>query len=234
MPFPHPILITGIGRDGQAGQALARELAARGARLLVVDRDEAQARARADEVRALGGAAEAYAADLSDPAGVDALAASVRRDAGEALSAVVHAAGGFGMSGPVAESDLASWDRMLAINLTTAYLTTRAFLPLLRPARGAMIYFASAAVLPGASGPRMSAYAAAKAGVLALMHAVAEEERAAGVRANALAPTAIRTAANLADMGDNPRYVTREDLARVVAWLCGEESRAVTGQVIGL
>jgi NAD(P)-dependent dehydrogenase (short-subunit alcohol dehydrogenase family) len=162
------------------------------------------------------------------------LAARVRRDAGEALSAVVHAAGGFGMSGPVAESDVASWDRMLAINLTTAYLTTRALLPLLRPARGAMVYFVSAAVLPGASGPRMSAYVAAKAGVLALMHAVAEEERAAGVRANALAPTAIRTAANLADMGENARYVTREEVARTVAWLCGEESRAVTGQVLGL
>ncbi|HYD51992.1 MAG TPA: SDR family oxidoreductase, partial [Gemmatimonadaceae bacterium] len=105
--------------------------------------------------------------------------------------------------------------------------------PLLRPG-GALVYFASVAALPGNHGATMSAYTAAKAGVIAFMRAVAEEEREAGVRANALAPSAIRTAANLASMGADARYVEREDVARVVAWLCSEESRSVTGQVVQL
>ncbi|MDQ4079777.1 MAG: SDR family oxidoreductase, partial [Gemmatimonadota bacterium] len=74
----------------------------------------------------------------------------------------------------------------------------------------------------------------AKSGVLTLMRAIAEEEQANGVRANAVAPTSIRTAANVRDMGSDARYVEREDVAQVVLWLCSEDSRAVTGQVIAL
>jgi NAD(P)-dependent dehydrogenase (short-subunit alcohol dehydrogenase family) len=80
----------------------------------------------------------------------------------------------------------------------------------------------------------MAAYVTAKSGVLTLMRALAEEERATGVRANAVAPISIRTAANVRDMGQEARYVEREDVARVVQWLCSEESRPVTGQVIAL
>jgi len=105
---------------------------------------------------------------------------------------------------------------------------------MLRPAGGSIVYFASAAVLPGAHGASMSGYAAAKAGVLALMHAVAAEERAAGVRANALAPTSIRTATNVQAMGDSTRYVEREAVADAVLFLCSDEARSVTGQVVKL
>jgi NAD(P)-dependent dehydrogenase (short-subunit alcohol dehydrogenase family) len=80
----------------------------------------------------------------------------------------------------------------------------------------------------------MAAYAAAKSGVLILMRAVAEEERGTGVRANAVAPTAIRTAENVASMGEGARYVEREEVAGVVAWLCSDDARTVTGQVLSL
>jgi NAD(P)-dependent dehydrogenase (short-subunit alcohol dehydrogenase family) len=81
----------------------------------------------------------------------------------------------------------------------------------------------------------MSAYAVSKAGVITLMRAVAQEERDAGVRSNALAPTAIRTAANIESMGDKVRYVEREEVAETVHFLCfSEASRSITGQVIQL
>jgi NAD(P)-dependent dehydrogenase (short-subunit alcohol dehydrogenase family) len=64
------------------------------------------------------------------------------------------------------------------------------------------------------------------------MQAIAQEERDNGVRANALAPAAIRTAANLAEMGADAAYVTREAVADVVVWLCSDAARAVTGQVV--
>jgi NAD(P)-dependent dehydrogenase (short-subunit alcohol dehydrogenase family) len=176
----------------------------------------------------------AFACDLADEGQVASLATEVSGFTGGRIDALINAAGGFAMSGPVAESDPAVWQRMFAINLTTAYLSTRAFLPLLRAARGAIVYFGSVAALPGAKGAEMAAYAAAKAGVLTLMRAVAAEERAHGVRANAVAPTAIRTAANVQAMGEQARYVEREDVANAVAWLCSEEARAVTGQVVEL
>jgi NAD(P)-dependent dehydrogenase (short-subunit alcohol dehydrogenase family) len=96
------------------------------------------------------------------------------------------------------------------------------------------VFFGSAAALPGASVANMAAYATAKGGVLTLMRALAEEERASGVRANALAPTSIRTAANEASMGSDARYVERDDVARMVVWLCSDASRPMTGQVIAL
>ena len=139
------------------------------------------------------------------------------------------------MSGKVSDSDPEAWARQLGIGLTTAYLTTRAFLPLVRQRRGAVLFFASAAALPGARVAEMSAYAVSKAGVITLMRSVAQEERDTGVRSNALAPTAVRTAANLASMGDGSRYVEREEVADAVEFLCfSPASRAITGQVIQL
>lgn len=138
------------------------------------------------------------------------------------------------MSGPVGESDVTVWRRQFDINLTTAYLATRAFLPQIRTTRGAIVYFASAAVLPGGNTGGMSAYVAAKSGVLALARAVAEEERDAGVRANAIAPTSIRTAENLRTMSPTAEYVEREEVAATVLFLCSEAASAVTGQVLRL
>jgi NAD(P)-dependent dehydrogenase (short-subunit alcohol dehydrogenase family) len=94
------------------------------------------------------------------------------------------------------------------------------------------VLFGSEAALPGASVAGVAAYAAAKSALLTLAQAIAQEEREHGVRANALAPAAIRTAANLAAMGTNAAYVTREAVADVVLWLCSDAARAVTGQVV--
>jgi len=66
------------------------------------------------------------------------------------------------------------------------------------------------------------------------MRAVAQEERANGVRANALAPASIRTASNIQAMGDDVRYVEREEVAAAVAFLCRDAASAVTGQLIAL
>jgi len=232
--FRHPVLLTGAGREGQVGEAVARALAERGATLLLVDRLEAQARDRATALNEAVFHAFSFGCDFSDEHYVADLASRVRREHGEALSAVVHTAGGFALSGPLADSDAELWHRMSTINLTTAYLVTRSFLPLVRAAKGAFVYFASEAALPGGKVAGIAAYAAAKAGVVMLMKAVAQEERDTGVRANALAPTSIRTAANLESMGMNVRYVEREEVGAAVVYLCSADASAMTGQVIAL
>ncbi|HEX5437875.1 MAG TPA: SDR family oxidoreductase [Gemmatimonadaceae bacterium] len=228
------IVVTGVGRSGQAGESIARAFAEAGASVIAIDRTREHVEARVAELRAAGHAASAYACDLANEADVSAVADAVAVDHGGRVHALVNAAGGFAMSGPVAESDVGVWHRQFMINLTTAYLATRAFLPLLRPARGAIVYFTSAAALPNKSAKRMAAYLAAKSGIIALMHAVALEERDAGVRANALAPTAIRTTQNMESMGSQVRYVEREEVDSAVLFLCSDDARAVTGQVIEL
>ena len=227
-------LITGVGSKGQVGEAVAAALARRGDRVLFVSRVEAEVRARADELRAQGLDAHGYGCDLADARAVDALTRRVKSDHGDRLDALVNLAGGFGMTGPLAQSDPASFDRQLQINLETAYLATRAFLPAVRSASGSIVFFASEAVLEGARTSGTAAYVAAKSAVVALMRSVAEEGREHGVRANALAPAAIRTATNESSMGKDVRYVEREDVAAVVAFLCSPASAAITGQVIRL
>ncbi|HET7190003.1 MAG TPA: SDR family oxidoreductase [Gemmatimonadaceae bacterium] len=226
------IVLTGVGREGQVGEAVAIAFAERGARVFLVDHSEPNVRARAEALVTRGLRAASLAADLTDPAAATAVADRVREATSGRVHGVVHLAGGFASSGPIAESDPAVWHRQLAMNATTAYMTARAFVPLLRNVKGSLVFFASEAVLPGAKAANLAAYAASKSAVVALMQVIAQEERAHGVRANAVAPTTIRTSDNVAAMGAETPMVTREAVADVVLWLCSDASRAVSGQLV--
>ncbi len=230
------VLLTGVGAEGQVGEVVAKAFAELGASLVLVDRTPDNVNARAAALTAAGKQARAYACDLSDPQALTDLANQVRANHGDRLRALVHMAGGFAMSGPVAESAVDVWHKQIAINLTTAFLTARAFLPMLRADRGSIVFFASAAALPGASVANTSAYSVAKTGVVTLMRAIAAEEKKAktGVRANAVAPTSIRTATNVRDMGDGVQYVEREQVADTVTFLCSPKASAITGSVVPL
>ncbi len=228
------VVVTGVGRSGQVGEVVAAEFARLGAHVYLVSRSKDETEARAAELRAAGHTATGFPCDLTDPQAVARLAGFVAGGTGGRLNALVHLAGGFALSGPVAESELSVLEQQFAINLVTAFLCTRALLPQLRAARGAIAYVASAAVLAGTSVATMVAYAAAKSGVVALMRAVAEEERAHGVRANAIAPGTIRTASNVAAMAPDARFVEREDVATALAFLCSDAARGVTGQLLPL
>ncbi len=228
------VLLTGVGAEGQVGEIVAGAFAASGASVILVDRTSAHVDARAQAIRDAGQQAYAYACDLTDSSAVAALAQTIRDTHGPTLNALVHMAGGFGMSGPVAESTDEVWRRQLGINLTTAYVTARAFIPFLRAGRGALVFFASQAALPGGAVAKMSAYAVAKTGVVALMRAIAAEERQNGVRANAVAPSSIRTASNVQSMGEAVHYVERQQVADAVLFLCSAQASAITGTVMPL
>jgi NAD(P)-dependent dehydrogenase (short-subunit alcohol dehydrogenase family) len=227
------VVLTGVGRRGQVGEAVAAAFAAAGATLELMDREQTDVDARADELRRQGASVAAHVCDLTDAAATIALGRQIASAHEGRVHALINMAGGFGLSGPAADADPAVLPRQIAINLTTAFNASRAFLPALRGG-GAVVYFASVAALPGNAVAGISAYAAAKAGVVALMRAVAEEERLRGVRANALAPSAIRTADNLKAMGDNAALLEREDVAQAVLFLCSDAARHVSGQVLQL
>ena len=231
------VVITGVGRAGQVGEALALGFAQRGATLALLDLDATEVAARASTLTAQGFNASAHAGNLADADGAMRAASAVletHKSFEGAVHAVICAAGGFGMTGALDSSDAAAWHKQFTINLETAYNATRSFLPAVRKARGSFVYFGTVAALPGGTGAGMAAYAAAKSGVLALMRAVAADERANGVRANAVAPTQVRTAANINDMGADKDYVERESVADVVAFLASPLARNISGQAIKL
>ena len=161
--------------------------------LSLLDRNADAVQQRAAALTSAGGRATAYPCDLTDAAQVADVArrvgaaspAATDRPAGR-IDALVNVAGGFAMSGPIGQSDLAVLATQITINLTTAFLASRAFVPLVRDG-GHVVYFASAVVLAGASTAQMSAYVAAKSGVVGLMRSVADEGRA-----RACAPTRSR------------------------------------------
>ncbi len=232
------IVITGVGRAGQVGEAVALAFAQRGATLALLDVQPDEVNARAAWLSEQGFSATAHVANLADAdaakGAADEVVAATQARFGGQVHAVICAAGGFSMTGPISDADPAAWSRQFMINLETAFGATRAFLPAVRAAKGSFVYFGSVSALPGGSPKGIAAYAAAKSGVLALMRAVAAEEKPNGVRANAVAPTAVRTASNVAGMGDKTDYVDRESVADVIAFLTSAMARNVSGQVITL
>lgn len=233
-------MLTGVARDGQVGATVARAFAGAGATLALLARDADAVEHQAATLTESGGVATAYPCDLTDAAAVDDVArrvalsarASATRPAGR-IDALVNLAGGFAMSGPLGESDLAVVSQQIATNLTTAYIASRVFVPMIRDG-GSVVYFASANVLPGAPSARMSAYVASKAAVVGLMRSVADEGRARGLRSNAVAPISIRTGDNVRAMGAGARYVEPEAVADAVLFLCSPEARSITGQIFRL
>jgi NAD(P)-dependent dehydrogenase (short-subunit alcohol dehydrogenase family) len=168
-------------------------------------------------------------ADLADP---DATAhvASVAAAKGPPLRALVNLVGGFAADQPVAITPLADFERLFAVNLRPTYLVTQAVLPRLVAAGGGSIVCtaSSAALNPFAGG---AGYAASKAAVIAFARAVAQEGRPNNVRCNAIVPTQIDTPANREAMPESDwhKLVPPERIAKVVAFLCGEDSAAITG-----
>jgi 3-oxoacyl-[acyl-carrier protein] reductase len=225
-------IITGVGRAGQVGAAVALAFAERGWRVVLLGRDRENVTARSEELRSAGHDSSPVICDLTDAAALATVAAELASGLSNGVGALVNVAGGFATSGPVGDSEPTVMRQQLTLNLMTAYLATRAFLPLVRAGRGGIVYFASIAALPERAAPDLLAYAVAKSGVLTLMRTVAVEEAARGVRANAVAPNTIRTADNVAATGPDARYVELATVTDAVLWLATQ--RGVTGQVVRL
>jgi NAD(P)-dependent dehydrogenase (short-subunit alcohol dehydrogenase family) len=176
--------------------------------------------------------AETLQADLTDP---DDVARVVREAAGDSeapLRAVANLVGGFKADQPVAETPLADFEALFALNLRPTYLVTQAALPCLVEAGGGAIVCVSAhtALHPWAGG---AGYAASKAAVLTFARVVAKEHAADGVRCNVIAPTMIDTPANRAANPDSiDKLVPPDRIAKTIRFLCSEDSAALNGEVL--
>lgn len=166
------VVVTGAARG--VGAAQARELAGRGARLALIGHEGAALRSLA---ASLPTPAVAVEADVTDGEALERAAAVVRSRLG--APSVVVANAGIAEGGPFAVADMASWRRVIDVNVTGSALTARAFLPDLVETAGYYLQIASLASI--AAAPLMSAYCASKAGVEAFAHALRAEVAHRGV-----------------------------------------------------
>lgn len=223
------VLLTGLGKPGQLGETLLQTFAERGDTVYAVGRTLANVEALVAKVREAGGKAHPLAADLAEEAAVQKVVDEVSERTNGKLDVLVNAAGKFAPFGPVADSSLHTWQQTFANNATSAFLVTRGSLPMLRAAHGSIVYIGSL-VGQGYPAAGMADYAASKGAVVHLMHAIADEEKGT-VRANVIAPGGIKTAEMVASVGDQPGFVTMEEVAAKVLYFAGAESGDTTGEV---
>ncbi len=210
------------GGHGALGRAVLEAALAAGLKVAVID--HATGHSAPDGVLEVGGV------DLTDPAQANRAVAAVIGRFGR-LDALLNIAGGFVWQ--TTDDAEPAWDRMHALNVTTALNATRAALPALKASdQGRIVNVGSAAALKAGAG--MGAYGAAKAGVHALTQALAEELKATSVTVNAVLPSIIDTPANRKDMpdADPAQWVAPADLAAVILFLASPESRAMTGALV--
>jgi NAD(P)-dependent dehydrogenase (short-subunit alcohol dehydrogenase family) len=225
MPLTDRIVLV-TGATGGVGPAVSRMLVAEGAHVVVVSRrEDAACELARDLVEAHG-----FGADLTDETAVGDLLGRILSEVG-GVDALVHLTGGYAGGVPVARTASTDWERMLALNLRSAFLTIRAVLPgMIERGRGRIVTVGSRAAFEEGAG--MAAYAVAKAALLKLTEAVAAEVRTSGVQVNAVALSTVDTPANRRAMprAKHDTWVTPEQVARAVVFLL--EADAVTGAVL--
>ena len=176
---------------------------------------------------------ERVTADLTDPDDVARALRVALADESAPLRAVAHVIGGFAAGQPVAETPLAEFEAQFALNVRPAYLICQAALPPLAAGGGGAICCVSsrAALHPfaGAAG-----YCASKAALIALARVVAREGAPDGVRCNVVMPSQIGTRAMLASTPaeEHGSLVPPAEVARVIRFLCGEESAPTNGAAV--
>lgn len=237
------VLVTGGGNG--IGRAAALAFAKRGAKVVVVDRDEGAAKAVALDITGAGGVAQAFGADVTRSSEVQAYVDFAVSQFGR-IDCFFNNAGIEGPISPIAEYDEDAFDQVLSVNLKGVFLGMRFVLPvMLKQGNGAVVNTASIAGLVGT--PGMPAYVASKHAVIGLTKVAAGEVSAQGVRVNAICPGPIDTrmvqdiAAQISP--DDPgavqrgyeasiplgRYGTADEVANVVLFLCSDLASNITG-----
>ena len=238
-------VVTGAGRG--IGAAIARALLAEGASVSLLGRDQARLAASAMN---LGGVTQTVAIDVADENSVRAAFATIR-ERFPRIDILINNAGQ-AESAPLAKTSTELWQRMLAVNLTGTFYCCREVVgAMVKQGYGRIVNIASTSGLVGYA--YVSAYSAAKHGVIGLTRSLALETAKSGVTINAICPGYTETdlvrdaLANIVQKtgksesearatltASNPqgRFVQPEEVASAVLWLCARESASITGQAI--
>ena len=223
------VLVSGVGRAGQIGNAVALAFGKAGAKIVACDLNAVGVGARVREFAAAGVDARPSAGDLTQP-DVAALAVETALKHFGRLDVVVNLAGGLTTYGPLETVDADAFDREVAINLKTTVLLSQAAIPALTRSRGCIVNVSSIAYFDPQS--PMAVYSAAKAGVAGFTRSLALELADRGIRVNAVAPGTVRTGDNVASVGQDADYVELSDITEGVMSLAVEGAAAPTGHIL--
>lgn len=231
-------LVTGAGSG--IGAAIARRLAADGHTVAVNDLSLEAAKATVADIHAAGGAAGAYAADVSDEAAVNEMVKLITQDFGAPEILVNNA--GFGHQALFTDIEPAMFDKIFAVHVRGNYLCTRACLPaMLEKGQGHVVNIASQ--LGQIGGVELVHYAGAKAAIIGMTKSLAREVSAKGVRVNAVAPGPINTPLvealsedwKTAKRAELPlgRFGDPAEVGGVVSFLVSDDAGLFVGQTLG-
>jgi NAD(P)-dependent dehydrogenase (short-subunit alcohol dehydrogenase family) len=223
------VLVTGVGRAGQIGNAVALAFGKAGAKIVACDLNAVGVAERVREFASQGVDARPCAGDLTEP-DIAALAVEIALKHFGRLDVVVNVAGGLTTYGPIEQATVADIDREIAINLKTTILVSQAAIGALSRTKGCIINVTSIAYFePQAP---MAVYSAAKAAVAGFTQSLALELRDRQIRVNAVAPAMVRTVDNVAAVGDGEaRYVEMEEITDGVMSLASSTS-SETGHIL--
>jgi NAD(P)-dependent dehydrogenase (short-subunit alcohol dehydrogenase family) len=235
------IVVTGGG--GGIGRSAAKVFARHGAKIIVTDRNEGTAHESAKLVRAEGGDARAFVADVTDEAQVQAMVGFALSAHGQ-LNGAFNNAGNANARAPTGELTADAWRATIDLVLTGVFLCIKHELPaMLAAGGGAIVSTASNSGIHGT--PMLAPYGAAKAGVINLTKTIAVEYADRGIRANAICPGVIATPPIQAalDRGVDYSKVVRmpmgrtgqpDEVTELAAWLLSPLSGFVNGQAISI
>ncbi|MFZ3178768.1 MAG: 3-oxoacyl-ACP reductase FabG [Methylocystis silviterrae] len=232
------VIVTGGSRG--IGRGVARVFAAKGAQVLVVGRDVAQAEATAAAIRAEGGRASGFAADVGNPGDVERMAAAALERQG-GIDILCANAGVF-PAARLMEMTLEQWNEVLSTNLAGAFLSVRACVPALASSGRGRIVLTSSITGPITGYPGWTHYAASKAGQLGFMRTAALELTPFGITINAVLPGNVRTE-GLDALGEDylaqmtasipqRRLGSVEDIAYAALFFASDEAAYITGQTL--
>lgn len=236
-------VVTGAGQG--IGWAIARQLADAGASLVIADINYEAAALRVTELPGANGATHlAVAVDVGDELSVAEMVERTTTTLGGPHVLVNNA----GISRPAStlDTDLDRWEEVVRVNLTGAFLCSRACLPAMREAGWGRIvnlssFNAKSAPIHGDN----ASYAASKAGLTGLIHNLAVEFAPAGVTVNGIAPGIVDTdllrsahtperRAELVKRIPVARFTTPEEVASLAVFLASEQARSITGEIINI
>ena len=230
--------LPGIG----IGCAIARVLAREGVSVLVVDREEDNAKATVSQIEEEGGRAAFYVADVSSEADCESMVGAARTTF-DGLDILVNNAG-ISLHAPITETTFDLYEQIMSVNLRGTFMASKYAIPALIEGGGGSLVNIGSVVAIRDAGVTHPAYAASKGGVLALTVDLAGEYGRRNVRVNAVLPGMISSPIQASIGTPSPEMQKRMnmlgrmgnvwDVAHTVGFLCSDEASYITGQVLSV
>jgi 3-oxoacyl-[acyl-carrier protein] reductase len=232
-------VITGAGQG--IGEAIARLFTSEGASVIVNARSESKVASVAESITSEGGTAHGVVADIGTADGVEQLISGTR-ERFDHIDILVHNAGIFPYN-PLEDMDDESWNKVLDVNLTSAYRLTKACIPAMKERGAGRVLFTSSVQGNHVAVPGCAHYAASKAGLNGLIRSAAMELAQYAITVNGVEPGLVKTSGVESALSERKRNLMAQyvplkrwgepiEIAHAMLYLASEEAAYVTGQTI--